>query len=389
VHRAREASMQHLEGPVASTERLYVLDVVRGVALLGILIMNMPGFANSFFAGFVGKPLWPAPIDQAAESLREMLFSGKFNSMFSLLFGIGFTIQFDRLQRKLHMYALFGLLLLFVLRHLSDRAIMVLIGLCILYPLASGTLRLFVMTPDVVELLKAQAKAWEASNNMAYGSGSFLAAAREHAREFIYYYDNRWSLWYSLGFYVQIASTMLLGVLIGRHHLPQRINEFLPWVRRLQWGALGLGLATALVFGTIMLLDRSPTPTPLKVLGSFCYVLCRLSMMIFYVLTIVRLLQAERWRGRFAPVAAVGRMPLTNYLAQTLICTTLFYGWGFGLWGQVGPAWQLVIPFVIFFGVQVPFSILWLRRFEYGPMEYLWRLATYGRSQPRALPAAG
>jgi uncharacterized protein len=413
--------MQHLEGPVASTERLYVLDVVRGVALLGILIMNMPGFANSFFAGFVGKPLWPAPIDQAAESLREMLFSGKFNSMFSLLFGIGFTIQFDRLQRKLpeqasrlylrrvlflfalgllhgmvfwtgdilHMYALFGLLLLFVLRHLSDRAIMVLIGLCILYPLASGTLRLFVMTPDVVELLKAQAKAWEASNNMAYGSGSFLAAAREHAREFIYYYDNRWSLWYSLGFYVQIASTMLLGVLIGRHHLPQRINEFLPWVRRLQWGALGLGLATALVFGTIMLLDRSPTPTPLKVLGSFCYVLCRLSMMIFYVLTIVRLLQAERWRGRFAPVAAVGRMPLTNYLAQTLICTTLFYGWGFGLWGQVGPAWQLVIPFVIFFGVQVPFSILWLRRFEYGPMEYLWRLATYGRSQPRALPAAG
>jgi uncharacterized protein len=74
---------------------------VRGVALLGILIMNMPGFANSFFAGFDGKPLWPAPIDLAAESLREMLFSGKFNSMFSLLFGIGFTIQFDRLQRKL------------------------------------------------------------------------------------------------------------------------------------------------------------------------------------------------------------------------------------------------------------------------------------------------
>jgi uncharacterized protein len=76
-------------------------------------------------------------------------------------------------------------------------------------------------------------------------------------------------------------------------------------------------------------------------------------------------------------------------MAGRSLCTTLFYGWGFGLWGQVGPAWQLVIPFVIFFGVQVPFSILWLRRFEYGPMEYLWRLATYGRSQPRALPAAG
>jgi uncharacterized protein len=413
--------MQHVEGSVTPNERLFVLDAVRGVALLGILIMNMPGFANSFFAGFDGKPLWSSPIDQTAEALREMLFSGKFNSMFSLLFGLGFTIQFERLRQKLptqasvlylrrvlfllalgllhamvfwtgdilHMYALFGLLLLFVLRHLSDRTIMVLIALCILYPLASGSLRLVLMTPEVVEMLKAQAKAWETSNNLAYGSGSFLDAAREHAREFTYFYDNRWSLWYSLGGYMQIATTMMIGVLIGRHHLAQRIDEYLPWVRRLQWGALGLGVVTALVFGTIMLLDRSPTPTPIKVLGSFCYVLCRLSMMIFYVMTIVRLLQLPVWRRRFAGIATAGRMPLTNYLTQTLICTALFYGWGFGLWGKVGPAWQLVIPFVIFFGLQVPFSKFWLKRFEYGPLEYLWRLATYGRTQSRAMPAAG
>src|SRR5512137_587496 len=130
------------------SQRLPVLDVVRGFALLGILIMNMPGFGASFFAEADGSFLWTHPVDRAAEQLREMLFSGKFNSMFSLLFGIGFTIQFARMQQRdperatglylrrllvlevfrlvqttvfwtgavMHIFALLGLLMLFALR---------------------------------------------------------------------------------------------------------------------------------------------------------------------------------------------------------------------------------------------------------------------------------
>ncbi len=146
--------MRQLEGPLSPTERIYTLDVVRGFALLGILIMNMPGFANSFFVEADGSHLWSAPVDRAAEVVRDMLFSGKFNSMFSLLFGIGFTIQFARMQELspghatqlylrrllvllalgvvhammfwpgdvLHVYAALGLLLLLVAaaRHRSD-----------------------------------------------------------------------------------------------------------------------------------------------------------------------------------------------------------------------------------------------------------------------------
>jgi uncharacterized protein len=101
-------------------------------------------------------------------------------------------------------------------------------------------------------------------------------------------------------------------------------------------------------------------------------------MMSFYVLTIVRLAQIPAWQRRFQPIAMTGRMPLTNYLLQTLIGTTLFYGWGFGLWGKVGPV-QLVMAFAVFFIIQVPLSTIGFRYFEYGPLEYVWRLGTYGK----------
>jgi uncharacterized protein len=110
--------------------------------------------------------------------------------------------------------------------------------------------------------------------------------------------------------------------------------------------------------------------------------------MLFYVLTIVRLAQLPVWQARFAPIAAAGKMPLTNYLMQTMICTTLFYGWGLGWWGQVGPAAQLALAFAIFFLVQVPLSMLWLRRFRWGPLEYAWRVATYGKLPPRQVAAS-
>jgi uncharacterized protein len=77
-------------------------------------------------------------------------------------------------------------------------------------------------------------------------------------------------------------------------------------------------------------------------------------------------------------------MPLTNYLLQTLIGVTLFYHWGFGLWGKVGPALDLLLAVAIFFVIQVPLTRWWLSRFQQGPMEYLWRVLTYGRGALQA-----
>jgi uncharacterized protein len=402
-----------------TAERIATLDIVRGFALLGILIMNMPGFSASFFAEADGSHLWPGRIDQLAEQLRDLLFSGKFNSMFSLLFGIGFTIQFTRMQQLdpahatglylrrlivlgvfglvhatlfwtgdvLHIYALLGVLMLFGLRRVSDRGVLVLMGLCLLYPAVSGALRLLLVTPEITAQMVAKSKAFELTNNAAYGHGSFAAAAVEHWREFGFFYSDRWAAWGFLGFYVQMALTMLLGLLAGRRHWPRRIPELLPRIPRLQWSALAVGLACGVVFTVIFEMNRTPGPTPIKLLGGVCYWASRVALMVFYVLTIVRLAQTPIGARLLAPLAYTGRMPLTNYLMQTLLCTTLFYGWGFGLWGRVGPAAGLGLALLIYFGVQLPWSLWWLRRHERGPMEALWARLTYGRPAARSAPA--
>lgn len=405
-----------------ASDRIPTLDILRGFALMGILIMNMPGFNSSFFAEADGSHLWPGKVDQAAEFVRETLFSGKFNSMFSLLFGIGFTIQFTRMAARdperatplylrrlgvlaalgilhawvfwpgdvLHTYAILGLLLVVGLRHVSDRGIVALIAACIVYPALSGLLRVFIFTREMVAQRVQEAKAFEASNNLAYGQGSWLDTVVENTRVMNHAYDNWVSLWGTLGWWVMMSLTMLIGLLAGRRRWVQRAGELMPQMRRLTWWALAIGLGCGVAFTVIFELNRTPGPSLVKVLGGVCYSLSRLGMMIFYVLVIVRLAQRLEWQRRLAPLAAAGRMPLTNYLMQTAICITLFQGWGFGLWMQVGPALGLVLALLIFWCIQVPWSLWWLRTHERGPLEAAWARLTYGprRGSPAMAGAA-
>jgi uncharacterized protein len=252
---------------------------------------------------------------------------------------------------------------------------------CFFYPVIIGLYRLQTATPADIQQMIATYTSWETSNNAAYGSGSFLTAAREHAREMLFIYTYPPSLRGTAAFYVQIFSTMLLGLILGRRHFFQNSASYLPLVRRVQWSALALGVLTGVMFGVWEATVKNPSePTVIKLIANVCYFLCRVSTMVFYVATIVRAVHSESWRRRFAPMATAGRMPLTNYLIQTLIATFLFYGWGLGFWTQAGPALCLLLAIGIFFIVQVPLSYWWLKRFEMGPMEYLWRRLTYGHA---------
>jgi uncharacterized protein len=407
--------------PVSTRERIFTLDVIRGFALLGIFIMNMPSFNTSFYAGTDGTELWPAWWDQWTKTATDVLFAGKFNSMFSMLFAIGFTLQLGRLEARdpghattiylrrifwlfvfgaihmcvfwtgdvLHMYALFGLVLL-ALRRVPEKVLWVLFACCLLLPVAMSIQRLLTFVPADRDAIIATSHLWEASNNAAYGAGSFVEAMREHTRETIHLYTQPWQLRGIVVFYSQICATMLLGLILGRRHFFQDTGEHLPFVRRLQWLALAGGIACGAVFAVWENTTTDfVTPSPFRVVAGICFWLCRVLIMVFYVATIVRCVHNARIRSKLNAFATAGRMPLTNYLMQTAIATTVFYGWGFGLWGKVGYALDLVIAVAVFFVVQVPLSHWWLKRFELGPLEWLWRKLTYGHATMKRAPVAG
>jgi uncharacterized protein len=408
---AKPGTMSPAPGPVPLAERIFLLDVIRGVALLGILIMNMPFFGQSLWAGMDGSHPFPRWYDRTAETVRDVLFSGKFNSMFSMLFAVGFTIQLERLLARdparartvylrrigwlmvfgllhacvlwtgdiLHMYALFGLLLL-ALRRVPDRVLIGLVIACLLFPPVAGAIHAATMTPAHVQALVATCQARQATDNVALGSGGFLASVRQNVQDMIFFYGASAARFWVVGGYIQILTTMLLGLLLGRAHFFQRTGEHLPKIRRLQWWALGVGIATGVGFGTWAALVKNPlAPTPWAVLAGTAYVICRLAIMVFYVATLIRAVHNPRWQPRLQPIATVGRMALTNYLLQTLISISLFRSWGLGYWDRVGPLAALGLAVGIYALIQVPLSRWWLARFEMGPMERLWRVLTYGR----------
>ncbi len=397
--------------PVSGAERLFELDLVRGAALLGILIMNMPSFATSFYSGMSGSAIWTSAWDEWTALIRNLLFSGKFNSMFTLLFGIGFAIQLERLVARrgregvriyirrlaglflfgaihllvfwtgdvLHMYALLGMLLV-LLHQRSDRTLWILVALSAAFPIALGWFKMLTLDDTYFIRLDHVFTTWLASNDAAYGTGSFVDAMYEHMREAVFLYTGFGSVEYTLSFYMQLTTTLLLGFMIGRHHIPQRIAALMPRIVRVQYVSLGIGIVSALLlaYGESKV---SPIDLSAKAIGvAMAYIVCRLSLMFFYVTTLVRLVQRSEWRTRLTAIAAVGRMPLTNYLLQTLIATAIFYGWGLGFWNRGNPITWLLLALAIYFIIQVPLSLWWLARFHYGPLEYAWRLMTYGRS---------
>ena len=173
--------------------------------------------------------------------------------------------------------------------------------------------------------------------------------------------------------------TMLLGVLAGRRRWAERIPELMPQIRRLTWVMLVVGLSLSATATMIWEANRMPGPSLIKTFAGLCYNLSRPMLMVFYVLLIAQLYHRRSWQSVFRPLELAGRMPLTNYLMQTALCTTLFYQWGFGLWAKVGPAAGLALALALFFCIQVPLSWWWLQHHERGPMEALWARLTYGR----------
>jgi uncharacterized protein len=193
-----------------------------------------------------------------------------------------------------------------------------------------------------------------------------------------------------LGLSGYVVAMFLLGAWTWRVGIFQNLDDHIPLLRRILLWALIPGVLGNLLLAWMRVAYSGPPPVPMMIAGGVAYLIGNPALCFVYVSAVVLLVRRPGWRRLFSPLAPVGRTALSNYLFQTFVCTTLFYSYGLAWFGRTGPAVNLALTVAIL-TVQVALSGWWVRRFRFGPAEWLWRSLTYRRMQPMKLdsPPAG
>lgn len=379
--------------PIAPSERIEAIDVLRGLALLGVVAMNVvTEFRVSIFERLLVRKPPASPIDGAVETVLTLAVDLKAFALFSLLFGIGLAIQFERLAnserrtsllvRRLFVLLAFGLIHLCLIWNgdiLTEYALAGFIVLPFLFGprwllavAALAFLALFLwmqVFPPAGLLLGSTAIARDvAEANLIYATGGFLDVLAFRLREI--------PLIATLHAFMfpRTIGLFLLGALAWRTGMlrnpPRRL---LPAI-----AAAGIGLGAGLV-----LYDTGGFATRDRI-GAVADPLGTILLALGYAAAIIVIANLERGKRLLGWAAPLGRMAFTNYLAQSVILGWIFYGYGLGLFGKLGVTSALAIGLAVYF-MQVLFSAWWLGRYRYGPVEWLWRTLMYGSAQPMRL----
>lgn len=414
---SKSAGVTAALAPISRPERIEVIDVLRGFALFGILLVNMAPFSSSVYEFLDHAMRWPGLADQVAALAIRFFAENKFYSLFSMLFGLGLTIQMARVEERgghfvplyirrllvllvfglihayvfwvgdiLTIYAVLGFLLL-LFRKAKPKTLLIWSVIVLLIPrlLYIGFAGLFALASGVPEVAEAIAEqfaqqrvvyaelaAWATE---IYARGTFLEQMTQRVQDNLTMYS-------VMPFFAPgVLSMLLLGMYIGRRGILQDIPGHLGLIRKAMVWGLVLGVIGNLVGVVAGEFSSRMEPSWLSTLSDLGMGLGAPALSLFYASAIILLVQKPVWKQRLAPLATVGRLALSNYFFQTLVCTTIFYSYGLGLYGQVGPAVGLVLTVVIYL-VQIPLSLLWARYFRFGPFEWLWRSLTYGHWQP-------
>ncbi|MFM6987624.1 MAG: DUF418 domain-containing protein [Arenimonas sp.] len=391
-------STDHEFRPTGAPERIDMLDAIRGFALFGILLMNLEAFTGPYLQAMSGVDPALSGADWLADAFVYVFVQGKFWTLFSLLFGVGFALMQDGAQRaradfsliysrRLMALAVFGLAHALLLWEGDILFTYALAGAVLLWRVRAGTVpRLWriVAVYAAPLLLIALLGLLEAGPAEPQALADAIAREAEIQGAGSYAEISAWRLEkfaQGLGGLVVLlpmaVAMFALGVRLHRSGFtrPPERSVRADALRALALFAAGLALTLA---GVAVSPDVDPLRIDVRSAAVGILNLLGAPLMCLGYFFALRWLWGQaggrRWLARFAPA---GRMALSNYLGQSLLCTLLFYGYGAGLFGQLPRAWQ--IPFAVaVFGAQLAFSRWWLARFGMGPMEHLWRRLTYG-----------
>ncbi|MCF6312009.1 MAG: DUF418 domain-containing protein [Verrucomicrobiales bacterium] len=394
-----------LPGPLASTARIVEIDIVRGFALFGVLLVNLYNFGAESIA-------WDSQRDQVAFALMRVLLQSKSWILFAMLFGFGFALQLHRDEargfpihfiylRRLAVLFAFGaahalffdgdiLMLyaelgigLFLLRRLPTKLLLIMaVGLMLVFP--ATRLVLDPEREEAVSVAEARTELERSRQTDVYAIGSLAEVMADNATAIPAdpFEDNA-----SPESGLAVFAMFLLGFSIGRPGAARDIPAHAPILKHLRNWGLGLGFTAMLTERVLAASSGYAVFRPqqaelgIQLVGDLTFAFGAPALALGYAATLVLVVQTPRGKALLAPLAAVGRLALTVYLSQTLIFSTLFYGVGFGQVFRLGPlavtAWAVVI-----FSAQVIVCQWWSKRFCFGPAEWVWRSLTYLQWQP-------
>jgi len=397
--------------PVTVAERIDALDVLRGFALLGILVMNIQSFSMPG-AAYMNPTAYGdlSGANYTVWHFSHLLVDMKFMAMFSMLFGAGIVLMSKRREaagagaaglhyRRMGILAGFGLLhayllwegdilfayaicgmIVYPMRRLPPAALTVLgiaaISVASLIWLLTGWSMQFWPPESIGEI----AAFWrpspeELSAEIAAVQGGWFSAFQRRLPLSFFFQTQvllTWGLWRAGGLMLIGMALAKWGVLYGRAAA---------WVYGfIVAAAIGIGLPV-IYFGVLQQFAHNWSTEYGMFLGTQYNYWASLMVSLGWIGAIMLATKPNTGNRLAKPLAAVGRMALTNYLLQTLIATTIFYGYGFGLFGQVDRVGQIQVVLGIW-GFQLAISPLWLHWFHFGPAEWLWRSLTYCRRQP-------
>ena len=396
-------------GPIAETTRIDAIDIVRGVALLGILLMNIQSFAMPRAA--YSNPVAYGDLEGANLYVwvaSRMLAEQKFMAIFSMLFGAGIVLMAERADargnaRRAH-YRRMGWLLVIGLLHahlLWHGDILFLYAVCgmLLYPLrrqppgrllALGALLLAVCSVLFVALGMSFPH-WPENERAAFTAEWLPSAAAIEAELAVWrgsWLDQQpvrsaWAFEFETSTLIafgvwRAGGLMLIGMALFKQgvfsaRLPSRFYAVLVAA------AVAVGLPLQ-AYGVALDFAREWQAWSFFFGTQFIY-WPSIAVSLGYVGLVMLVCRAAALRPLTRSIAAVGRTALTNYLLQTIICTTIFYGHGLGWFGAVDRVGQVGVVAAVW-AVQLVASSLWLRRFRFGPAEWVWRWLTYGVRPP-------
>lgn len=394
--------------PTKTQERIESLDIVRGFALAGVFLVNFQSMIS--WAGLEGTA------NGSAVWFLETFVVGKFYRLFAFLFGIGFALQMSRLEARgapyvsvylrrlgvlfviglahglllwpndiLALFAELGVLLLLI-RNVSNK-LLVVIGIACLfaapthYYVTTGFAD-FRAAPGQTEQAQVETQQTEDSSEQELdrirSEGSYQEVAAWAASNFVEWQTNLFTRLMTMR---EEFLMFLLGLYAGRHRTFERVSENGPVILRTTVVVLSVGVLAYPVIAWLTELAAHPVDGHLAItIRQALKAVQAAAFSLFYGLAFLLMLERFQLRTRLRPIACLGRMALSNYLLLSILISTVFYNYGLGLYGRVtvleGISMAVTTYVVLAIG-----SSWWLRRFRFGPAEWVWRSLTYGSMQ--------